>query len=46
MHRLDQIIAQGSPAQSALAAELRDGPQELIDLLYDAYLNDPYLVRT
>jgi hypothetical protein len=41
--RLQEIIDRGSPAQAELARHLPAGAQA--DLLYDAYLNDPYLTR-
>lgn|GEM_PF-1804557 len=53
---LDEVATHGGPAQAALARQLLDRtqgfdtalPESLeseIDLLVDAYLNDPYLTR-
>jgi hypothetical protein len=40
--RVREIIEKGSPAQAMLARTLSGAA---IELLYDAYLNDPYLTR-
>ena len=45
MDRLQEVIAHGSPAQAELARQLLEVPGPAADLLYDAYLNDPYLTR-
>ena len=41
--RLQEIIDRGSPAQAEMAQQLTTSRE--LDLLYDAYLNDPYLTR-
>ena len=41
--RLQEIIDRGSPAQAEMAQQLTSSAE--LDLLYDAYLNDPYLMR-
>lgn len=44
--RLQEIIARGAPEQAAYARSLLGAESSHdIDLLYDAYLNDPYLTR-
>ncbi len=45
--RLRQIIENAQPAQAAHARRLlqQGGTSAEIALLYDAYLNDPYLTR-
>lgn len=44
--RLQEVIDHGSPEQAAYARELLSRPvEDQIDLLYDAYLHDPYLTR-
>ncbi len=40
--RREEIIEKGGPAQAELA---RNADDAQLHLLYDAYLNDPYLTR-
>ncbi len=44
--QLREVIERGSPSQAAYARELVCTERfDDVDLLYDAYLNDPYLTR-
>lgn len=45
MDPLREVIERGSPAQAELARQLQDADGEAAKLLFDAYLNDPYLTR-
>lgn len=55
--RLEEVVTKGAPAQADRARKLLERLDatsgqaagelaEEIDLLYDAYLHDPYLTRT
>jgi hypothetical protein len=46
LQRLQEVIERGSTGQAALARELVGTElSDDVDLLYDAYLHDPYLTR-